>query len=177
MSYWTSTSVDSWMKENYWRSMVCVCNGRYMRMPRRIYYLARIHNVASARLLLWGQSSMRREGNLVPSSARIKTFSNKTKRIPEPKQTKTQAKSQIRRATIGQMHPPPPPIKGRRQKRNSNKIKTKGFSKQETWNRKSWNWNESRNSTSQIASYHGARLSNLRGGQYPGNSYFSRNSQ
>ena len=73
---------------------------------------------------------VRREGNLVPSSARIKTFSTETKRIPEPKQTKTQAKSQVTRATIGRMHPPPPPIKGRRQKRNENKIKTKGFSKQ-----------------------------------------------
>ena len=31
--------------------------------------------------------------NLVPSSARIKTFSSETKRIPEPKQTTTQAKS------------------------------------------------------------------------------------
>ena len=75
---------------------------------------------------------VRREGNLVPSSARIKTFSSEIKRIPEPKQTKTQAKSQVRRAMIGQMHPPPPPIKGRRQKINENKTKTKGFSKQET---------------------------------------------
>ena len=62
----------------------------------------------------------RREGNLVPSSARIKTFSSEAKRIPEPKQTKTQAKSQVTRATIKRMHPPPPLIKRRRQKRNEN---------------------------------------------------------
>ena len=88
-------------------------------------------------IALW--QGVRREGNLVPSSAKIKAFSSETKRIPEPKQTKTQAKSQVTRATIGRIHPAPPPIKGRRQKRNENKIKTKGFSKQGIWNRKSWN--------------------------------------
>ena len=54
---------------------------------------------------------VRREGNLIPLSARIKAFSSETKRIPEPKQTKTQAKSQVIRATIGRMHPPPPQLR------------------------------------------------------------------
>ena len=55
----------------------------------------------------------------------------KQREFPETQQTKKQAKSQMRRATIGQMHPPPPPIKGRRQKIRENETKTKEFSKSE----------------------------------------------
>ena len=54
-----------------------------------------------------------------------------SKEIPRNITNEKADEIQVRRAMIGQMHPPPPPIEGRHQKTRENETKTKEFSKSE----------------------------------------------
>ena len=92
----------------------------------RDMYIGERRTAATVQVASAPKSTNYRRNDMAEKSSQMKK-----REFPETQQTKKQTKSQMRRATIGQMRPPPPPIEGRRQKSRENETKTKEFSKSE----------------------------------------------